>query len=220
MNDVKTHFNSIANEYDYWKKRNDYYYQNLKSLLRSLIPAKQKVWEIGCGTGDILVSLDPEHGWGTDISEEMISRARVKHRYSHISFDPVNIYDLGHYQEFDYVVMVDVMEHILEPSTFIKKLRTLVRPGAKVIVTVANPIWEPFLYLAEKLKLKMPEGPHYRLSTRQTEKLFRNAGFSVVKRDSHLLVPVKIIGSTLINNLFSRLPIIRRFNFIIYWVLE
>ena len=31
------------------------------------------------------------------------------------------------------------------------------------INTMANPSWEPFLVLAEKLRLKMPEGEHKRI---------------------------------------------------------
>jgi len=51
MDRVKDHFDEIASNYDYWKKRNWYYYQNLKKIIREFVPVDKTVLEIGCGTG-------------------------------------------------------------------------------------------------------------------------------------------------------------------------
>lgn len=220
MSEVQKHFNDIAEEYDYWKKRNAYYYDHLKRLMGSLIPPQQKVWEIGCGTGDILVSLDPIKGWGVDISEKMIERARIKHYLPSIQFDFVNINDLNSVQDYDFIVLVDVMEHIPQSEEFLKKIKSLTKPGAKIVITVANPLWEPILMLAEKMKLKMPEGPHQRISIRKTESLFSAAGFTISKKGRYLLVPKRLPGAEFINSFFSNMPVVNHFNFIVYWVLE
>ena len=79
MSQVSDHFNDIAEEYDYFKKRNKFYYDNLKSLLKKIIPTNKIVLEIGCGTGDLLAYLKPKKGYGYDISGEMIKIAKSKY---------------------------------------------------------------------------------------------------------------------------------------------
>lgn len=76
MSDVKNHFEDIASNYDYWKKRNWYYYQNLKKIIREFVPVDKTVLEIGCGTGDILASVEPKYGIGADISPKMVEIAK------------------------------------------------------------------------------------------------------------------------------------------------
>ncbi len=89
---AELHFDAIAEEYDYWKEKNSYYYDNLKRLCQSLIPLGSSVAEIGCGTGDILASLKVSRGFGIDISHAMIERAREKHRARiELSFSSLDI---------------------------------------------------------------------------------------------------------------------------------
>lgn len=80
---AQQHFNAIAIDYDYWKKKNWYYHKKLKELYQSFIPAQSTVAKIGCGTGDILASLQPRKGLGIDISEEMITYAKKKYEDHH-----------------------------------------------------------------------------------------------------------------------------------------
>jgi len=42
MDYVKEHFDEIASNYNYWKK-NWYYYQNLKEILREFVPVEKTV---------------------------------------------------------------------------------------------------------------------------------------------------------------------------------
>ncbi|MCA9403959.1 MAG: methyltransferase domain-containing protein, partial [Candidatus Omnitrophica bacterium] len=77
--EVRDHFDQIAPNYDYWKKKNSYYYNTLKLFISRIIPKGASVLEFGCGTGEILAHMEPSRGVGVDISEEMISRAREKY---------------------------------------------------------------------------------------------------------------------------------------------
>jgi len=79
MSDVKDHFDEIASNHDYWKKRNWYYYQNLKKIIREFVPVDKTVLEIGCGTGDILASVEPKYGIGADISPKMVEIAKSRY---------------------------------------------------------------------------------------------------------------------------------------------
>ncbi len=48
---VEQHFDRVAKNYDYGKRKYSYYYESLKKLLGELIPKNKKVFEVGCGTG-------------------------------------------------------------------------------------------------------------------------------------------------------------------------
>jgi len=77
--DSKAHFDRLAVDYDGWKRRNAYYYHCVKQLYEALIPKGSAVLEIGCGTGDILASLQLSFGTGIDISNKMIEVAKRKY---------------------------------------------------------------------------------------------------------------------------------------------
>lgn len=87
------YFDSIANSWDRWQARNQYYHENIKSLLRFLIPQGFSVLEIGCATGDLLAAVRPMIGIGVDISPAMIELARKK--YQQYSFYVMNAEELS-----------------------------------------------------------------------------------------------------------------------------
>jgi hypothetical protein len=60
------------------------------------------------------------------------------------------------------------------------------------ICTMANPIWEPALMVAEKLGLKMPEGPHRRAGIKECRLWIKESGMKMLKHDYKLLIPIKI----------------------------
>jgi SAM-dependent methyltransferase len=79
-NEIKQHFNTIAQQYDHFKNKNWYYYNNLKELYTNLIPEKSIVLEVGCGTGDLISHVNARVAMGIDISPEMIKIASRKHQ--------------------------------------------------------------------------------------------------------------------------------------------
>lgn len=217
----ESHFDSIAAEYDYWKKKNWYYYQNLVALYRMHIPEGARVLEIGCGTGDLLAKLKPLQGRGVDISGEMIAIAKKKHSSNHsLTFERADITE-GHtpFAE-DYIFLADVLEHVGDMPSFLKHLARRTSPNATVIVSLANPLWEPLLMLSEKFGMKMPEGPHTRYSIKDTEQYLRDAGFTIEEKAFSLLVPKPLPGANWLNARFSKIPLLRRLGFVVYWVLK
>lgn len=198
---VEKHFDNVAKNYDSGKQKYSYYYFNLKKLLRSQIKPNKKVLEIGCGTGDLLVSLKPSKGYGQDISGEMIKIAQYKHKIKNISFSTK--WPEGKYE---YIFMSDVIEHIEKPGKEFKKVSKLMTKKSKFIITMANPIWEPMLIFWESRGWKMKEGPHRRINFKEIEKLLRKSDLKVVKHDYTLLVPVEIpLITKFVNNYFERI---------------
>lgn len=154
----RRHFDEVAPEYDRWKARAHAYYTHLKALLKASIPAGESVCEVGCGTGDLLAHLEPSRGVGLDISAGMVEVARAKH--PHLDFRVGDISSAPLDERFRFVTCVDVVEHVPEVRTAVTNMAKMLQSGGSLFITTAHPSWKPFLEVAEKLKLKMPEGAH------------------------------------------------------------
>lgn len=215
MSEVKKHFNSIAGRYDYYKKKNWYYYQNIKELYQKIISPNQQVLEIGCGTGDIISAVNARQGIGIDISSEMINIAKQK--YPTIRFEAISIENFKTKIQFDYIFLADVIEHLENIPASIESIGHICNNKTKVIFTYANPLWEPILVLLEKIKLKMPEGPHYRIPFFTLKSILERHGFIVLQRDWRLLLPAYIpLVSNFINSIFYHIPLLKRLGMLEY----
>lgn len=64
ISEIKEHFNKISGDYDYWKKKNYYYYNQLKDFYKRNILSGEAILEIGCGTGSVLNEVVPKKACG------------------------------------------------------------------------------------------------------------------------------------------------------------
>jgi len=200
-NDVKNHFEKIAGEYDSYKQRNRYYYDSLKKLLKKFIVPGKSVFEIGCGTGDLLAEVKPSYGLGIDISSKMIEIARRKHPGKNLQFKTRDISNFYIKRHFDYIVMADVIEHLANVEQSFKSIVNLMDRETIFINIMVNPKWEWLFHLAEKFKLKMPEGPHKRMQFSEIETILKGEEVLVIEHGFTTLMPKYIPGVTaLINN--------------------
>lgn len=204
---VSLHFDEEAKRYDFWKKRNWYYYQTIKEMYGSLIKPEQTVLEVGCGTGDILAGLTARRRVGIDISPEMIGIAKKK--YPSIEWHAGTTGQCEGLQgPFDVVFLSDVIEHLEDVNGTFRDLRTFCHPSTTVLINMANPLWEPILMLLEKLHMKMPEGPHTRITTRQLTDILQKNGYVLISRKKCMLFPTFIPVLTPCIRFFERLPLI------------
>jgi ubiquinone/menaquinone biosynthesis C-methylase UbiE len=215
---VEQHFNTIAKEYDHFKSKNWYYYQSLKTLYKELIPENSIVLEIGCGTGDLISQMRAKKAVGIDLSPEMIKVAKKKH--PKIQFSAVTIEQYKTDIDFQYIFLADVIEHLENIPRTMEVLSEVAGKNTRVIFTYANPLWEPLLMLLEKLSLKMPEGPHYRIPYRKFEKIFSQYGFKTLEKGWRLPFPAYIpYFSNFINKYICKIPGIRTLCMLEYVVL-
>jgi len=217
--DIQRHFDTLASDYDRWKKKAWYYHGQLKQICRKFIPAKSRVLEVGCGTGDILASMQPRVGVGVDISQQMVLRARKK--YPGLKFYRQDLYRLNLKQNFDYIVLVDVIDHLPDIFTAFIKIRQVCAPKTKLILTTINPVWEPVLDLAEHLDLKMPEGPHNWVPHDDLKNIIELAGFKITNSGFELLMPKYVTGlSDYVNKNFHRWNGLKRLGVVQYFVCQ
>ena len=214
---VKNHFDTLAKDYDNWKKKSWYYYLQLKQLFAAHISPGQKVLEVGCGTGDILASVAPRTGHGIDISGEMIKLARAKHQ--DLSFWQQNVYQLRLRQTYDAVILCDLIDHLPDIYQALHQIRQVCTPQTKVVVSTINPIWEPVLHLTEKIGMKMPEGPHNWVPLPDLINIFEICGFTIEQSGYAALIPKHILGlSNLVNRHISQLGALKHLAFVEYLV--
>jgi ubiquinone/menaquinone biosynthesis C-methylase UbiE len=218
--DIIEHFDSYSSTYDQWKRKNWYYYKNVKNLARAHVPENMNVLEIGTGTGEVLASLKPKLGVGTDISGKMIEKASAKFAHSsNLKFLAADIGELELGVEFDYFVLTDVIEHVADAEKLVSDMKRKAGPSTKIFISMVNPVWEPVLMVAEKLGLKMPEGEHLRITSAQLLELFRKNGFSLRAHGYHLPVPKYIpVISGLVNGLLPKIPLLKKCGLIEYFL--
>ncbi|MBI3631387.1 MAG: glycosyltransferase [Candidatus Staskawiczbacteria bacterium] len=211
------HFDSKAENRDYWKKRNWYYHQNLENLLCFLIPKKQLVLEIGAGTGGLLNAVMPSRGVGVDISPRMIGKARSKYPFLEWRVD--NAEDLKIGESFDYIILSDLIGSANDIGNVFYNLRRVVNSKTKIVITYYNYLWEPILRLAELLHIKDRQPLQNWLSLKDIENILYINGFEVIKSGNRLVFPIYIpFISTIINRYIGNLPLIRKIGVIQYLI--
>lgn len=216
---VRKHFDCIAKDYDKWKRKNRYYYQNIKLLIKKFVSCGSAVLEIGCATGEVLASTKPAVGVGIDISPEMIRRAKEK--FPQHSFVCSAIEDFQSREKFDYIIMADLVDHVYDIIDVFEALDKFCHPRTKIILTTINPWWQPLLTLMEKVGAKMPEGPHNFIEKRNLIKIIDLLDFSLDYSGYALLLPKFFpILSFLANTLGVKIWGFNKFSFVQYLVLR
>lgn len=89
----------------------------------------------------------------------MVEIAKAKVKKANLFVGDAQDIDLKE-NTFDFVVCMDILEHVDDPLKVMNEtIRVLKREGIAVITT-PNPLWAPIMWIAEKLKMKVEEGPH------------------------------------------------------------
>jgi SAM-dependent methyltransferase len=210
---VRAAADRLADELPFWRRRSRYFHDADAAYMRFLIPEGSRVLEIGCGDGDLLAALKPAYGVGVDLSPAMIDRARAKH--PHLTFhvgdgeDPADMAGIDGI--FDVIVLSDTIGYLDDCEECLTLLRRFAGPRTRLAVSYRSRLWEPALQLAERLKIKMPQGELNYLSSADIGNLLQLAGWEPVKREWRVLFPWSLFGlGGLINRWIAPLPLIRR----------
>lgn len=184
---VEDHFDLIAQDYDKWKKYNAYYYDSIKAFVKRAVCSGSKVLEVGCATGEILASVSPSIGFGIDISPKMIELAKKK--FPQYTFIASAIENFQYQEKFDYIILVDLLDHVYDIVDVFESLYKFCHPRTKIVITTINPLWKPVLSFMEKIKAKMPEGQHNFIQLKELNRIIECLDFSVCYSGYILLIP-------------------------------
>lgn len=210
---IREFFDRLAEERDGWVRRNEFFYASDRDYMRFLVPQGARVLELGCGTGQLLASLDPAHGVGLDISEGMINVARSQH--PNLEFHAGDMEDARVIASlkgpFDVIVLSDTIGMLRDIELTLRSLRRLCTPETRVIIAYYSQLWSWPLAVAGKLGAKMPQVAESWLSATDIGRLLSLADFDVVKFDWRQIVPKRLFGAgAFLNRYVGSLPGIRR----------
>ncbi|NNG45951.1 MAG: methyltransferase domain-containing protein, partial [Deltaproteobacteria bacterium] len=111
--------------------------------------------------------------------------------------------DLG--ETFEFVIVPDVIEHLSDVGAMFRSVRRHCGQGSRVIVTSVNPLWAPVLHLAERLGLKMPEGEHRWLSSKELRFIANEAALDTDAVCGRILLPKQVpLLAPLLNGFAAR----------------
>jgi SAM-dependent methyltransferase len=202
---IQEHFDKIAPERDQWLARNRYYYDDIESLCRFVIPQGSRVLEIGCGTGQLLHALQPGYGLGIDLSPALIAQARTK--YPNLHFEVMDVASLEVDEPFDYVVLAGTVGYLADVQQVFKQFHRVCAPQTRIIITHYSYLWQPLLNWAESIGQRMPQPAQNWLSQEDLKNLLALTGFEVIRQGARFIAPKKIpFVATGINRYLGRIP--------------
>jgi len=210
---IRQHADRIAGERDIWVSKNAAYYDQDRQYMKFLVAPGARVLDLGCGTGDLLAALEPSFGVGVDLSSAMIDRARSKH--PDLTFCVGDAEDDGFLTAiegpFDYIVLSDTVGLLDDIETALSGLHRLCTPESRLVIAYYSPIWEPLLWAATRLKLRMPQPPVNFISNTDFLNILDLSDFEAVRIEARQLVPRRAFGlGRLINRYIAPLPIINK----------
>ena len=190
-----------------WIKKNNYYNKLMHRFVSFHVPEKSNILEIGCGTGNLLSSLNPGKGVGIDFSPGMIKIASKK--YPRLKFLCVDVHDFDTREKFDYIIISDTIGYFADIQRVFKNLKKNCTSKTRIIITSYNFLWEGILKLSELFGLKMKQPFTNWLNTEDISNLLELEGFEVVKKKKIILMPKYIpVISYLLNKYLAHFPII------------
>ncbi len=206
---IMQYFDNIAEQRLKWKKRNSFYYQELKKYFSFIIPPQSKVLEIGCGTGELLNAVKPSYGVGVDFSPKMIEIA--KKQFPNLNFYVQDAENLELDEKFDYIIFSDLVGSLWDVQSAFSDLKKVSHKRTRIVISYYNYLWEPILKLGELIGMKMKQPIQNWLSPYEIENLLNLEGFENIKTERKLLFPKRFpLISPIFNRILANLPIIDR----------
>lgn len=209
---------TIAQQGTEHARASKYYRSEVARLIGSLVTPVTRLLEVGCGPGDLLASVAAHEKVGLDVSPSMIDLARKRHpdldlRVVDVERDPLPD------GPFDIVVLSDVVGLLDDIHVALERIRNVLAPAGRLIVTYYNFVWHPPLRVAEWLGLKTAWPGQNWLGMQDVRNLIGLAGFEVVREGTDVLLPLRVPGvSSLANRVGAKLPGLRHVALTSYFV--
>ena len=77
---ISNFYDNIAKSRKKWIKKSSAFHKEDSLNFNEFILPQNKVLELGCGTGNLLKSVNPSYAVGVDISKEIIKEAKKEHK--------------------------------------------------------------------------------------------------------------------------------------------
>ena len=117
-------------------------YHNQIDLYVSLTEgtAKLDILDVGCAQGTLALLL-AEHGhkvWAMDIRQPFLDYAASRYEKGDIHFVCANAMEIDLEQRYDLIFANQIVEHLVYPVEFTKRLKGWLKPGGSLVMTTPN----------------------------------------------------------------------------------
>jgi len=151
-----------------------------------LIPKNSRILDVGCNDGKLRGYLDSCNYFGVDIDKEAINqltKKNIKARQIDLDKDKLPFND----NSFDFVTLLDVIEHVSDPHSLIVQSKTKLRKNGKLIITLPNDyhFLNKIRFLFNKPITQDPFAPHGHLHIfpiKNGEKFLISHGLKIIKK--------------------------------------
>lgn len=199
------HWDRVSKLKDNEKRPGVFYQKLLQHYYKLVIPPGLRILELGCGHGDLLSTLKPSIGVGCDFSGEMIRRAVQKH--PDLFFIRADAHELPIKEEFDVIILSDLVNDLWDVQRVFEKLRNLCHSGTRLILNFYNNLWRMPLSVVKRLGLGADVLEQNWFSPHDVSNLLKLSGFEVVQKRPVVLLPLYIpFLSKLFNRYLVHLP--------------
>lgn len=97
------------------------------------LPVGSRILDFGCSSGRLLSELTPGYQrYGIELNQTAAQQAESK------GITILSFVELGNEELFDAVVLVDVFEHLADPSSILARLADRLRPNGKLIIATGD----------------------------------------------------------------------------------
>lgn len=209
---MQSHYDGVAEHYDRITARSHYYHRALHQSLREVVPPGRRVLDVGAATGEMLASVEPAYGVGIDLSAAMVQRAQAK--FPHLKFLSADILEHPLNETFEFVISVNLLEHVTDVRRVMLAMAALVEPGGTLVAITPHPAWALPIFVADHLGRKVPEGWHRWCSRRDLIRAGRAAGLRLTRFDRDFVVPREMWVLSSLNSARWAIPLRERFGVI------
>jgi len=121
--------------YAYANRRN-----HTLQLVEEVLPKGASILDVAAAQGNFSLSLAEmgyEVTWN-DLRADLADYVKMKHERGEVHYAAGNAFELGFRDQFDCVLITEVIEHVAHPDEFLRKAAAMVKPGGYVVMSTPN----------------------------------------------------------------------------------